>query len=112
MGSMYQLGYQPSNILSVYNRLSYEEYPIFGPVIYAPTAIIFYFIPCLDFWQIIDLDDIIRSLQVLLVSFILGWLCLVTIGNLTIASVIDRFLWISISFYLIIHPSNFKICWF
>ena len=89
VGSMYQLGYQPSNILSVYNRLSYEEYPIFGPVIYASTAIIFLFYPLSGFLadnRFGRYKTIIRSLQVLLVSFILGWLCLVIIGNLTIAS--------------------------
>ena len=87
---MYQLGFQPSNILSVYNSLSFEEYPIFGPVvIYASTAIIFLFYPLSGFLadnRFGRYKTIIRSLQVLFVSFILGWLCLVIFWNLTIAS--------------------------
>ena len=84
VGSMYQLGYQPSNILSAYNRLQFvEEYPIFGPVIYAFTAIILFFYPLSGFLadnRFGRYKTIIRSLQVLLVSFIFALLFMLIFG--------------------------------
>ena len=90
VGSMYQLAYQPSNILSAYNWLPIvEEYPIFVPVIYASRAIILFFYPLSGFLadnRFGRYKTILRSLQILLVSFIFMLLFLLIFWILMIAS--------------------------